>query len=300
MNVKLKNNTNLLLDSSLILTTFPNKIYDIKLVECGSFSQIYLFDKPREKFNNSKNDDDLNLKKILNNVEVLNSKNDLESKSINEIKKVNEIDLKNIMRSKLQCQRIAKANMEDWKSFITLTFKENIKDSKYTNKKFRYFVDKIQRINKNFKYLCITEFQKRGAIHYHLLTNLECDSEIIPKRPLKRLYNPNLKKYKNLEYYDIKYWNDGFSSAEPITNDIKKVVGYISKYMTKDLDNRLFNKHRYFYSRNLIVAKTSYIDLKNKRDYEFFTKKVRGKDIIYHNEYLNTYDNSKVTFLELQ
>ena len=173
------------------------------------------------------------------------------------------IQLKNITRSKLECQRLAKANMEDWKSFITLTFEENIIDLKEANKKFRYYIDKIQRLKKDFKYLCITEFQKRGAIHYHLLTNLECNSKFIPKQPIKSLYNPSSRTWKELEYYDLPYWIDGYSSAEPMNSDAKKVVGYISKYMTKDIDNRLFNHHRYFYSRNLNRPKESYINIEN-------------------------------------
>ena len=36
--------------------------------------------------------------------------------------------------------------------------------------------------------------------------------------------------------------------------------------MTKDIDQKLFNRHRYFYSRNLITPSESYIDLDNPND----------------------------------
>ena len=55
-------------------------------------------------------------------------------------------------------------------------------------------------------------------------------------------------------------------------NVIKKVVGYIAKYMTKDIDNRLFNRHRYFYSRNLIVPTTMYLALDNEKEQDFYKK----------------------------
>ena len=103
----------------------------------------------------------------------------------------------------------------------------------------------------------------------------------------------------NKKFYHIKYWNEGFTSVEIMKNDPKKVIGYISKYMTKDIDQRLFNRHRYFYSRNLNIPKISYIDLQDERDYQFLTKKVQDKKLIYRNEYENSYDKNQVTFLEL-
>lgn len=285
--------TNAILDSKLIIATTP-KIYNIKLVDCGSYKQVYYYKKSKVKNPNKNDYTDLDLSKIKQNNNIKLDKKE------EKLKTINEITDKNLIRSKLQCQRIAKSNMIDWKSFITLTFEENIKEVKTAWKKLHSFITMVQRNFPNFKYLCVPEFQKRGAVHYHLLTNIPCNSEIIPKRTLKRLYNPNIKAYKELEYYDIKYWNNGFSSAEPLENDPKKVVGYISKYMTKDIDNRLFNHRRYFYSRNVNTPKISYIDSTIDKDYEYLTKKIQDKELIYQNEYVNPYDNSQVSFLEFQ
>lgn len=284
----------LLLDSSLISATFNDidkpRLYDFKVVECGSFIQVYYFKHSRIK--NPKNDDDLdlNLKKI--NFEYDSPKKEAKLKSFNEIEE------KNINRSKFQCQRIAKSNMEYWKTFITLTFADNVTELKIANKRFKYFVDKVRRIKKDFRYICVPEFQKRGAIHYHLLTNLSCDSFLVPKRPLKRLYNKESKTWEDLEYYDLKFWNEGFSSAKPTESDSKKVIGYISKYMTKDIDNKLFGYRRFFYSQNCFVPKVSYIDSFDKKQMEFLQEKIQDLELIYQNEYLNTYDDSKVSFLE--
>ena len=291
-NYKNREDPYLLLDSSLITPTIYEKpmLYDYKIVECGSYVQVYYYKHSRIK-NPKKDDDvDLNLKKL--NVEVNTSKKETK------LKTANEIEERNITRSKLQCQRIAKANMEYWKSFVTLTFEDNVTDEEFANKRFRYYVDKIRRIKKDFRYICVKEHQKRGAIHFHLLTNLECDTYLIPKRPLKRLYNKESKIWKDLDYYDLKYWNDGFSSAEPVSGDAKKIVGYISKYMTKDIDDRLFGRRRFFYSQNCIVPKVSYIDSMDSRDLEFLQKKIQDKELIYQNKYLNAYDDSEVSFQE--
>lgn len=281
-----------ILDSSLITATSSRIKYDMKLIDLGDYVQIYLYENVKTK-PNEKDTFDLELKK--NKINLMFNDNQNKDKII----KLNDhIEFKNIIRSKLECQRIAKANMKYWKSFITLTFKENIQDINYTNKRFKYFIDKVKRVNKDFKYIAIPEFQKRGAVHYHLLTNLKVDSDIIPKRPLKRLFNPSSMTWKELTYYDIKYWNDGYSSAEELNNDCKKVVGYISKYMTKDIDNRLFNHRRYLHSTNLNLPKKSFIDMNDNNHFKFYKEKIQGADLIYQNSYINSYNNEEVIFLE--
>lgn len=272
--------TPLLLDSSLIITT-NNKLYNIKLVDCGDYCQIYFFDDKRLRKRQEDNFD-LQLKKI--KVNTMLEVNDVKEK----VRLPNKIEEKNIIRSKLNCQRLAKANMDSWKTFITLTFADNVIDLRNANKRFRYFIDKVQRIKKDLKYLCITEFQKRGAIHYHLLTNIDASDK-----------NLIYKQEDNKKFLHVKYWNDGFTSVEIMKNDAKKVIGYIAKYMTKDIDNRLFNHRRFFYSRNLNQPTISYINLDFEKDKFFFKKITQDKQLIYQNEYLNPYDNTKVTFLEL-
>lgn len=288
---------NLLLDSKHISATNDFE-YDIKLVNCGNYSQVYIYEK--KKTRNNKNDgSDLDLEKIKHKAKIngMFDIKDYETKEKN-ANLSNVIEERSIIRSKLACQRLAKANVGYWHTFVTLTFAENITDVNIANKRFKYFIDKLKRAKKDLKYLCIPEFQKRGAVHYHLLTNLECNTEFVPKKPIKKLYNPSSKTWKELEYYDLKYWNEGFSSAETITGDVKKIVGYISKYMTKDIDNRLFSKHRYFYSQNLVKIKEDFINLENIKEKEYYIKKIQDKELIYQNEYINPYDNTKVIFLE--
>lgn len=265
-----------ILDSKHIVTT-KRKLYNIKLVDCGEYTMVYYYNS--KKMRNNNDNDDLNLKsKLINNYDSSNNKILVPS---------NKIEDRSIIRSKLECQRLAKANIKDWETFITLTFEENITDLESANKRFRYFIDKVKRVKKDFKYLCITEFQKRGATHYHLLTNISINDD-------KLIYSQeDNKKFKH-----IKYWLDGFTSIEEIKGDPKKVIGYISKYMTKDIDNRLFNRHRYFYSRNLVRPKVSYIDLDTIKERNFYTKKIQDYSLIYQNEYINPYDNDKVEYLE--
>lgn len=265
-----------LLDSKLINAT-TKKIYQVKLVKCGDYCQVYYY--ADSKIKNVKDNDELNLRKI----EINENQNQVKNKDVT----LHEIELRNIIRSKLECQRVAKANMKIWKTFITLTFKENINCVLTAHKRFKNFIDKVRRIKKDFMYLAIPEFQKRGAIHYHLLTNIDVnDSKLI------------YAQAENNNFLHVKYWIDGFDSVEPLNNDPKKVVGYISKYMTKSIDNRLFGHRRYFNSRNLVKPITSFIDLTNSKELDFYKKNIQNTKLIYQNEYENPYDNTKVQYLE--
>lgn len=160
-------------------------------------------------------------------------------------------------------------NQDEFKTFITLTFKENITDLSYANREFHKFTSKVSRRCKKlgfeYKYIGVPEFQKRGAVHYHLLTNLPVNSEIIPKqkKPLK-LWNKKEKRYVKVDYYNIPFWTTidenknkvslGFSSAFDIVNEVDdnfSLVKYILKYLYKDLDDRLYGRTRVLKSNNL-------------------------------------------------
>lgn len=273
-----------ILDSKHIVTTNIS-MYDIKVVDCGDYAQVYLYQDKQARRLKQEKSLELELKKI-----ELNQKLDITETNSNskETNLSNNIEKRSIIRSKLECQRLAKTNFSEWETFITLTFSNNVTDIKEANKQFRYFIDKVQRVKKDFKYLCVPEFQKRGAVHYHVLTNININD--------KKLI---ITQEDNQKFKHIKYWNCGFTSVEVIKGDAKKIIGYISKYMTKDIDNRLFNRHRYFYSRNLKTPKANFINLDNKKDKDYYEKIIQDKEIIYQNDYINPYDNYKVIFLEL-
>lgn len=262
----------LLLDSSLIVATRNREIYDLKLISCGDYIQVYKQENKKVK----------NVKKDIKTINT-DSLRKIENKKIES----NNIELKNIIRSKLACQRIAKANAKDWKTFITLTFEENILNIDKANKKLKNFIDSVRRIYKDFKYICIPEFQKRGAVHYHMLTNIDINND-------KLIY----KQEDNQKYKHVKYWNNGFTKVDNLNNDIKKIIGYISKYMTKDIDNRLYNRHRYLYSKNLQTPKVSYLNLDNPKHLEFYKKMIKNKQLIYSNKYTNSYNDDLIEFEE--
>lgn len=139
----------------------------------------------------------------------------------------------------------ASHNFAVWKSFVTLTIADNVTDVSEANKIFHIWRTRMTRLCKkngvSLMYLGAPEFQKRGSVHYHLLTNLEPGSIFLPEQSGK----------KNM--YDVMFWNVGYSSVFDLqlTDDHFNCALYITKYLYKDLDERLFGHTRVLKSNNL-------------------------------------------------
>lgn len=266
----------LLLDSSLIKESNKN-CYQIKLIRVGEYYQLYYYNRLRIK-------KDKNLEEIKKKID-----NDFLIKKNNYIDKPDKkiIEEKNINRSKFQFQRLVRANENKFKTFITLTFKENITDVKDANYQFKKWVIAIRQLKKDFLYIGVPEFQKRGAVHYHLLTNLD----------IKENHNIIIPQKDNKNCYDVKFWPYGFSSVFNVKNI--NVVGYMSKYMTKSCDNRLFGHRRYFYSRNLERPEEFYLDTRKDFDFTLIADLLSNSNVTYENSYLDKFGDV-IDFIELK
>jgi hypothetical protein len=191
-----------------------------------------------DKINNHKD----NLSKVYDNTEIKKMRND-KSNSINK-------------RNKLI--RLINSNPQ-LTNFVTLTYSDNVTSFECSAS---IFDDFRRRINKymletfslKFEYVAVIEFQKRGAIHYHLLCNLPCD--FIPNRDSKL-------KSDDQKYYEWQFgrnmWQNGFVGIQPLTpnekygDDVDNVGAYLVKYMTKELDNpSVINQKMYRCSQGLV------------------------------------------------
>ena len=273
----------LLLDSSLITATHFN--YSMKIIECGDYIQFYYFNKIKSK-KGSSSDKKIDEDNLYKTEETYNKKNDLKT-----------IEYKNILRSKFQLQRIVKSNEEEFKTFLTLTFAENLGDVELANKKFAIWRTKVKSIFKDFKYVCVPEFQKRGSVHYHLLTNIEIDKIYNYSRRGKKLETQLIIPQNNTDkhQYDVKFWSYGFTSVFPM-KDIN-VVGYITKYMTKDIDNRLFGFRRYLNSNNLVKPKEHYVDISSDKDFLSLLERQNKSEEIYKGSYYS-FEGDVIDFVE--
>lgn len=158
----------------------------------------------------------------------------------------------NLSRSRNLLIDLAYSNFDKWHSFITLTFAENITDISFANREFNKWVSQIKRVYPDFVYLCVPEFQKRGAVHYHLISSLVCGIDL-PALPVKKTYNTEKKRTFELIYYDLPFWKNGFSTAFDLhlTDNRFDVAAYMCKYMFKDIDKRLFAHQKIMHSNGL-------------------------------------------------
>ena len=196
----------------------------------------------------------LELQKLESDIETLTKEKErLKSKETAEEEENEEHRKDNLHRSFTQLIDYIETN-PIWLSFITLTFSENITDLDYANKEFNNYTRKVRRVFPDFKYIAVPEFQKRGAVHYHILTNIPIGSEQLPKRPPIKTFNEEKQKWYTLHYYDIPYWTNGNSSAFDIVNDTDEnfmLGAYMGKYFYKNIDNRLFGRKKILKSQGL-------------------------------------------------
>ena len=195
---------------------------------------------------------------------------------------------KGMHRARSTLRRLISANAWKWKKedgklylpvFVTFTFRENIKDIKTANQLFSMFIKRLNYYvgheKKSFlKYVVVTEFQVRGAIHFHtIFFNLE----FIWKSKIEELWGLGYAKIKSIE-------------------SVSNVGAYICKYMSKEFeDERLDGKKRYFSSRGLSKP----IVIKNQKDARSIISKI-PKELIVSEKEFDSQHLGKVKYVQYQ
>ena len=162
----------------------------------------------------------------------------------------NDSEERSASRARRTVRRLVNANVErhyDHKGikqipkFMTFTFAENITDLDYAHDEFKKFMKRFNyhvtgQKKSVLKYVAVVEFQKRGAVHYHVIYF-------------------NLPYVPNDEIREI--WGHGFVKINAIEH-VTNVGAYVCKYMTKTMEpddpkaRHDFNRKRYFTSRGLL------------------------------------------------
>lgn len=136
----------------------------------------------------------------------------------------------NINLAKKNLRRLINANVTGNDLFVTLTYADNMQDVVQAKNDFKRFIKAMKRKGYVMKYVYVIEFQKRGAVHFHVI-------------------------FFGCGYIDCKFlsevWGLGFVKINRI-NDIDNAGSYVVKYMDKDLvDDRLNGHDLYGRSRSL-------------------------------------------------
>jgi hypothetical protein len=200
----------------------------------GSIVEVYRFDKPQGY--------DYQSKRISAPPHNPNDEKEKERKEDSRIR--------SSYRARNHVRRLIPANAGQWLDdyfepfpvqFGTLTFHENITDVKIANNEFSDF---IKRLNYNLfntkksylKYIAVPEFQKRGAVHFHIVFFNLSEGIVKQERKKRRI---------------AEAWGHGFVDFKPV-NNIEHAANYISKYMSKNFhEPRLDGKKKYFCSKKL-------------------------------------------------
>lgn len=148
--------------------------------------------------------------------------------------------LRSIIRAINNVRRLTHLNFTENDKFLTLTFNNeqnfDINNLKECLPFYQKFIRQLHQIYPDLIYITVPEFQKRGAVHYHIL----CNIPFIQKDELNKL------------------WPYGFSKPRAIKSSTH-LAFYLCKYLGKRFDDVRKQGHRLFYSsRNLKRPQTYY------------------------------------------
>jgi len=165
-----------------------------------------------------------------------------------------------VLRARRMIRRVIDANVTGLPIFITYTFKRNVKSLEEANPIFSAHVKELQRRYGKLKYLCVPEFQKRGAVHYHVIYF-------------------NLPFLKDIAYLE-KIWGHGSTKVEAVRKPRAMGV-YLSKYLQKSFgDSRLLGKKCYTASQGLFKPIEKRVDNLLDSDIDFANMRLK-KDVSY-------------------
>ncbi len=163
---------------------------------------------------------------------------------------------RSVQRSKTTVRRKVKQlyGQNDGKLYmLTLTYADNMQDIDQAQKDFRAFKRRLKKRGIDFQYIAVLERQKRGAWHFHILTNVYLEHA----------------KWE-------KYWGHGFVWIDK-PRSIRQSVRYMVKYLQKtfeDMEHKYRN--RYLCSQGLGGFETVYISNEKAEGTWFFVLKEGG------------------------
>lgn len=194
-----------------------------------------------------------------------------------------EIGKRSLYRTQNTIKKLVSFNDDKFNTFITLTFKDDVENIDEAFKYFQSYIKYCKRhLNEELYYICVPEIQQNRAkktgkfvIHFHIITNINLDSELIPRREPKKTMGKN-KTIKTLYYYDLPGWSHGYSFAIGIDrNSTFNLSLYLIKYLYKDFDNRFFNRQKLLKSNNLKCPSSD--DIYSKQELDHFMELNKDK-----------------------
>lgn len=229
--------------------------YNTKIIETPTTKEIWIYEKP--VFRQSEEDNTTcHIKATRKTFDELSAKKQAISLQRKQ---------KYYKEKRWEIARLIDCNYDNQTKFLSMSFKENIQDIDYTNKQFKNFIQRLNYYQFNtktqkIKYIATWEYQKRGAIHYHLVL---FDFPFIQLPALNKL------------------WGHGTLQINRVDVDGAQSIGrYISKYFSKDLALKEHKKKAFFKSQNLKIPKETKLMLTDD-----ILADLQKENIIFQKEY---------------
>ena len=184
-----------------------------KIVDCGNIKNVIQYSAKNNKINIKKID--ANSYQIISTGEVKKYKKGL----------TRDNQLKGIKQSISKLRDLINTNITDTSKakFLTLTYEENMTDSKRLYQDFKKFNMRLRFLNYDYEYITVAEPQKRGAWHLHVLLLFKSKAPFIPSNLI------------------AKVWGNGFVRLNKIDN-CNNVGAYLSAYLTNLKDGKKTKK----------------------------------------------------------
>lgn len=210
---------------------------------------------------------------------MINEQNHLEQDRLRELTRVDRQDERRqqtVRDARNNVRRLALMNFGVNDKFITLTYKKNMQDIEQADKDFKTFIKRFKyHFNiKNLKYIAVREFQKRGAVHFHMI----CDWD--------KLFTDEkeIRQFERLLGKDI--WKHGFVDIKQMDH-VDNVGAYIIKYMTKNVSIIFFKGRKIYLCSKGLNRPVVY---KGVEAEEIIKKhKLEQKKEVFTNSYISEY-----------
>ena len=209
-----------------------------KVISSGSVIEVYEYEKDTVKeFPKNEKEKYNEYEKILLEQDESNWIHEKHDRTV-ERRKQTMREARNLTR------RLALMNFGVGSAFVTLTYPDirhlTADDIDVADDDFKKFMKRLRyKYNKNFKYLAVREFTKRGRIHFHMLIDFEvaAQDESYVKQ-LEQLWGTTI-------------WKHGFVDIK-VLDGVDNVGAYLIKYMTKSISLEAFKGHKaYLCSKGL-------------------------------------------------
>lgn len=156
---------------------------------------------------------------------------------------------------------IVQSNFDEWTHLITIEYHYNEMDIERAKEHFKQWAKDMRKLNPNFIYVYVMEFQERGAIHFHVICRcVREDGTWYKNKDFKKIVT--MWKHGHTDVAAIHQKNipkklrDKAKAEMKIENEkiiaIWSLGSYLTSYLEKGSDNMLLFGNRMFgYSRGL-------------------------------------------------